>query len=440
MKKHILHIALIGGLLSSTVSCNRFLDVTPTGVVIPESIADYRAILTNAYNTYPAHRSVLQYRTDEVTLNTDSYSASYAKDLYTWNDTNPDPTSTSVPYDTFYKTIMYLNQVINEGGRSLPDNDDKKQLLGEAYALRAMTYFELANIYAPVYSTENASKPAVPLVLETDLEATFPKSTLEETYNQILNDINQAKSLVNVKKQAEGFNYRFTEAAVHSLAARVYLYKGDWQKVVNEATIALQDNSQLEDFNSSSILPVNFRSVESVMNLDKNVDYNISSVVFASPNLIALYDQANDLRFAKYFKASGNKFKTAKYDSNGYNKSSFRVSETMLMKAEALARLNQDQAAKDVLLSIAAKRYNTQGYNTFKAKIDGLAGSALLTELLAERQRETAFDGLRWYDLRRTTQPQIEHNIDTQKFVLQKNDVRYTLVFPASAKKRNPNL
>ncbi|MNY75344.1 SusD family protein [compost metagenome] len=73
-------------------------------------------------------------------------------------------------------------------------------------------------------------------------------------------------------------------------------------------------------------------------------------------------------------------------------------------------------------------------------RINALSGTALLSEILEERALELALEGHRWYDLRRTTQPQIIHTYDGEQFILRQNDPRYTLPFPTEAITVNPDL
>ena len=65
----------------------------------------------------------------------------------------------------------------------------------------------------------------------------------------------------------------------------------------------------------------------------------------------------------------------------------------------------------------------------------------LIQEILNERTRELAFEGHRWFDLRRTTRPRIEKTLlGGQTVILEQNDERYTLRIPQSAIEANPNL
>lgn len=440
MKKIIFGVATAAMLLGGIQSCQRYLDITPTGVVNPKTLEDYRALITKAYSVYPQHKARVDFRTDEVLLNAASSSASYVKDIYIWNDTNPDPSTDAYQYADFYNSIFYVNHIIKNGTADMPEGAEKNQILGEAYALRALNYFELTNMYADVYNGTNGSSEDVPLVTEPQLEGDFPKSTLDNVYRQIFADLDQAEQLVTTSKFDTGLNYRFSLPAIHALRARVYQYRGEWIKAVQEADKVLAANSSLEDFNKSTTLPCSYRSVESIMNLDFNVTATLNTVGRASNQLLSLYDKTNDLRFARYFKKNGSLYQTAKYSSANDFKCTFRVGELMLVKAEALAKLGKEPESKALLLNLAQKRYNAAGLAAFATKVGSLTGDAYYAELLNERMRETSFEGLRWFDMRRTTKPATIHNLDGKDYLLSQGDPRYTLPYPKDAKLRNPSL
>lgn len=63
-----------------------------------------------------------------------------------------------------------------------------------------------------------------------------------------------------------------------------------------------------------------------------------------------------------------------------------------------------------------------------------------IAEIQEERTKELAFEGHRWFDLRRTTRPRIEKVIDGKTYILEKDDARYTLRIPQAAIDANPEL
>ena len=49
-------------------SCDKFLDIRPTGKVIAETGEEYRALLTYEYKNFPEDRGLATFRSDEFTF------------------------------------------------------------------------------------------------------------------------------------------------------------------------------------------------------------------------------------------------------------------------------------------------------------------------------------------------------------------------------------
>jgi hypothetical protein len=421
-------------------SCDDYLDIKPVGKVIPETLTDFRAVLTKGYATYPEHKSLSAVRADEVVLDPFSNDFTYLKDIYTWNDVNPDRITTDFPYESLYNTIFYANVIINEASKKLGESPERNQLIGEAYALRAMAYFDLVNLYGKSYDATTASTDkAVPLALEIDLEQAFIPETVATVYNQVISDKEQAKRLLNLDTQTTGINYRFSKAALYAFESRIYLYQKEWKKAAEAADLALTYKSALLDLNSNAILPNNYDGIESIMALEDVFNNAVKSAMYVSPELIDAYNKTDDLRFALYFQANGDSYKFNKGGELN-QKCSFRTSELYLTKAETAAQLNDLSTAKTVVLDFIKTRYTTAGFTELSTTVSTMSQTQLLDFIYKEKQREFAAEGHRWFDLRRTTQQQIIHTLDDQTYTLIQNDPRYTLRYPAGARLNNPNL
>ncbi len=375
-------------------------------------------------------------------LNPNSTGVEQYEDIFIWNDENPSPLTRSFPYGSFYNIIFYCNHIIENKSNMEGDAATINELVGEAYALRAMQYFEFANLYAEPYNATTAGEdPAVPIVTKYETDVNYPVNSVEEVYNIIIDDLNKAESLITVEEQNIGLNYRFSRIALKALKARVYLYQNKWQKAINNADAALVTNSELQDLNTNvSIMPSEYNSIESILALETVASFDLATNAAISDDLINDYDQTQDLRFDLYFLENSNgKFRSKKSADDKF-KVSYRTSELYLIKTEALARLGETASAKAILLEFAENRYTPEGLEVFSLNIEALNDADLLSAILEERRREFAIEGHRWYDLRRTNQPEITKYYGGETYILEKNDERYVIPFPNDAVINNPDL
>ncbi|MEO8532403.1 MAG: RagB/SusD family nutrient uptake outer membrane protein [Flavobacterium sp.] len=439
MKKFSKYILLFVAAAAVT-SCDDYLDITPVGVVIPETLEQYRAVLTTGYDIYPEHKSLTAVRTDELTMNEFSDEINVYKDIYIWKDANPDRFTATIPYQNLYTVIFYTNVIINDAQQKLTESPEKTQLVGEAYALRAMAYFDLINLFGKPYNTATATTDkGVPLALEIDLEQVFVPQSVEVIYNQIISDMSQAEKLINVNVQTKGINYRFSTVALYAFESRVYLYQQQWQKSFDAANKALAINNALVDLKATPVFATKYDSKESILALEDGYTNGLKGASYASPDLIAAYSKTTDLRFPLYFLASGSRFRIQK-GGNDDQKCSFRTSELYLTKAETSLKLNNLPDAKTTILNFIVNRYTTAGYTQLATDIAAMNATDLTNFILEERRREFPVEGQRWNDLRRTNQKAIVHTFDGDVYNLIQNDPRYTIIFPANARLNNPNL
>lgn len=438
--KNITKYILLFITVVAVTSCDNYLDVKPVGKVIPETLNDFRAVLTKGYEVYPQHKSLTSLRGDELMLNEYSDDLVYYKDIYIWKDANPDRLTTDFQYQQLYNVIFYSNVVINEASKKVSDSPEKNQLIGEAHALRAMAYFDLINLFAKPYNPATASTDkGVPLALKIDLEQAYVPESVAAIYNQIQLDKEQAKSLLNIETQVKGINYRFSKAALYAFESRIYLYKKEWSKALEAVNNALAYKNELVNLNTKSVLPNNYDTAESILALEDTFINSLKSASYVSVDLIAAFNKQTDLRFPIYFLANGSRFKFKKGGELN-QKSSFRTAELYLTKAETLNEVNNLAAAKTTLLTFIEKRYTAAGFDQLTLEINAMDKVALSNFISQERQREFTVEGHRWFDLRRTSQKQIVHMLDGTSYTLTQNDPRYTLPFPANVRLNNPDL
>lgn len=421
-------------------SCDSFLEIEPEGKVIPKTQEEFRALLTQGYVAYPGHKSLSALRTDESVLQSDNFDFMSFRDIFAWKDQGQDKQTTEFPWLAFYTSVFYANHTIVDGTEVLTASIEKDQLLAEAYALRAYAFFDLVNLYGKPYNPATANiELSIPLALEIDLENVLQPESIETVYNQIHKDLDKAKSLAQVNVQEQGYNYRFSKAAIYALEARVSLYEHKWQDAINSSSQALAYKSELEDLNNSQLVPSHFQSKESILALEATLSSSMKSSIAVSDELINAYDKDNDLRFAKFYEKNGSNYKVIKV-GNLENKTSIRTAELYFIKAEAHAQLNQMTEAVATIQSVVNTRYTPEAAASLGNFISQLNKEDFIAFLLEERFKEFSFEGHRWFDLRRINQKKITHTINGTEYILQQNDPRYTLPYPTNARLNNPNL
>lgn len=441
--KHILHSLVIGLLCCNIVavlsSCDDFLDITPTGKVIASTGEEYRAMLTYEYKYFPNDRHMTIVRTDELKLSGQTASSDLDAylDLWLWKDENPSPTTSYFSWRSYYHAIYIANYIL-EHQDEISDATDKvvSQLVGEAYMMRAYCHFLLVNLYAEPYThCTPATTRGVPMMLEADVNAIPLSSSVETVYQQVLNDIVEAEKHLNVDKWALGENYRFSTVSAKAFYARTLLYMGRWQEALTAAKAVINARPDLVDLNvSSALLPDDYQSDENIMALE-HFSTNLSTVINQpSSDFIALY-RTGDQRKSKYYKReTSTTYSLLK--SEGF--CSFRSAEAYLTAAEAACQLGQLTNAIDLLKPLLQKRLNATAYNDALTLMQAMDQAQLLQEIYDERARELAFEGHRWYDLRRTTRPALNHNYGGQTYTLTPN--KYTMRFPTEAVESNPEI
>ncbi|MDO4737842.1 MAG: RagB/SusD family nutrient uptake outer membrane protein [Bacteroidales bacterium] len=440
MKIKTLIIPILAALV--LVACDDFLDITPTGKVIAKTGDEYRALLTYEYKYFPKDRYMTTVRTDEVIMDKSKSSSTDLDaylDLWRWKDDNPSPTTTYFSWRTYYHSIYIANYII-EHQEEITDAtaDEISQLVGEAYMMRAYCHFLLVNLYAEPFTHCNpAVTRGVPMQLQADVNAMPGSSSVEAIYQQVLADLAQAEQYLKVDKWEEGKNYRFNKSSVQALRARTYLYMGRWQDALDAADAVIAAHGELEDLNSSAVLPNSFKSVENIVALERFSSNLFTVINMPSPDFISMY-RSGDQRRTKFFKRVTSSSYALQKGGNDEYASTFRTSEAYLTAAEAAARLGHLEDAVDYLIPLMEKRLNASAYQATMELVEAMDQDALIQEILDERARELAFEGHRWNDLRRTTQPELTRTYDGEVYTLVAD--RYTMRFPTGAVEANPEI
>ncbi|SHM58332.1 SusD family protein [Chitinophaga jiangningensis] len=413
MKKLLIYT--MGAMLVTGLgACSKYLDIKPKGAFIPEKTSDYRLLLDETTAKEKSNGFFSTYGMDimldddmaifpfsQTYYNTNALNAyRFAENIYLENESDRDWEGM---YNQIYTTNLVTLQVMTASGGTAAD---KRQLMAEARVHRAYAYFILVNLYGKQYSATATTDAGVPIRKGLDFEEKLPRATVQEVYDYIREDLVAALPDLPVAPAA-GLTNRPVKASAYSLLAKVFLYQNDAANAVHYADSSLSAYNTLVDYNTlppnpsfPEVLnyPQNFRNPE--MLLEKSGPM-ISPIAYASKALLGMYNTTADLRFSAYFfndKAFGLGFG---YFSNEWSGRSAAkgpsVPETYLIRAEANARLGNIAAALQDLNTLRAARYK-KGTDYM---LTAATAAEALTLVKAERRREMAFRGSRWFDIRR---------------------------------------
>lgn len=141
-----------------------------------------------------------------------------------------------------YRIINQANIVIDNIDAATGTEEFKKEVKGQALAIRGICYFTLIQNYQQTYIIAK-DKPGVIMRTSSNAPVSMPRSTVSECYTQIISDLTSAKSLLNGFVRPEKWN--IDKNVVSGFLARVYLVMQDWTNAYTEATATYSGYSQL---------------------------------------------------------------------------------------------------------------------------------------------------------------------------------------------------
>lgn len=239
--KYILGVVL----LSSTVSCKKYVDIeNPKDQLVSSSVfvsdATATAAMVGVYSDMNAYNyqfaNVLTTFMGAMSADEFAYAAAFASfDEFKNNAITPGNTYVGIlwsqPYDFIYRSNAIIKGVTASTTLSAAT---KNQLLGEARFVRAFCHFYLTNMFGDV-----------PLVLTDDVptNSSLPRTPKADVYTAVIADLVEAKKLLVNAYPGNQERTRPNKAAATLLLARVYLYAGNNAQAETEATEVITNSS-----------------------------------------------------------------------------------------------------------------------------------------------------------------------------------------------------
>ena len=457
--KKILGLAI---LTSVFTACDKNIDLQPTDTISTETAIqtyddlDRAAIGAYSNIAYQQSIAVNSSLADEARYGADNSTRNYYLEARWLYDSTDGGQNSS--WENLYNVIDRVNRALSrydDVTTSTPtEAANKPRLRGELLAIRAFAHAELLRWFSAKYEP---SALGVVLKLQSSILEKPQRNTFGEVMAQVNADLAEADALI---PSSSTDLFRITKPAVAAIRARAALYAKDWANAALYAGQAIAAKPTLAtgatysgiwtDANTSEVLfqlrrNANAGSVRTIYT-DDNLD------VFLSPSykLLATYNQLTDIRYPAFFfndrsvATSREPWKVNKYPgqtaTNRFNNVKvFRTSEMYLILAEAQAELNDLSSGASSLNAVRAARIT--GY----VPVTTFTKQELIDAILLERYKELAFEGHRFFDLKRRELPVVRGDQDITvgaavPKTLNVTDRQYALPIPSTELFANPNI
>ncbi|WP_299824116.1 RagB/SusD family nutrient uptake outer membrane protein [uncultured Pontibacter sp.] len=409
MKKYTLILLTAFGLTVFS-GCDDILDVEPTTAIEADSaVIDFITLERAAIGAYSALQSTNYYGWryllyQDVYADNMMHVGTFTTDQEVYaRDINASNLQISSTWASIYTVINRANIVLRDADRLQNITEDQRaQIKGEMFFLRALAHFDLVKVFGPV--------PLVVTPTTTIAEIQDqPRATEAQVYEAIIADLQAAETNL-----AGGIVTRATSSAASALLARVYLQRG------NNA-LAEQKADEVITTGPFSLAPA-FASIftnetgpEIIFEIDFTTnDQNglgaSSDPATAGQKFYLTADayealqasaQNGDTRFSATTLQQGTRRRLIKYEdivNNTDNVPVIRLAEMYLIRAEARARQGaaNNQAPDQVIEDI-----NTIRTRAGLQPLQDLTNAEALAEILEQRRLEFIGEGHRFMDLRR---------------------------------------
>jgi starch-binding outer membrane protein, SusD/RagB family len=496
MKKFLLNISLIALLGTSFMSCEKALEVDPRQSINSTTALNSRDNINAAIaSVYSRLKSARVYGRDLVAIPealADNGRATN-KSGRLLNEAQNIFNNHFVHWQNSYFAIAEINLIFE----AIPKlnlvpavtQTEKNAWEGQLHFLRGLFYFDLVKAYAyiPGALVPAQDKGGVPIITAgvTSIEqavATLPaRAPIADVYALIYNDLTNANA--KLTNGGTAFPAVATKVAAQALFSRVALYNKDYtatkrwadsailtagSRILTPANYVSTWRSQI---NTESLFEVRFANNSENIGVNESLQTSFTTLVTPGDrsrtggfgdlvptntllaalgitvpangsNTAAITARTSDIRNLLFEVGTTGRgvayVECTKFiGKNGFinldNVPVIRIAEVYLNRAEAMATVGSpvyDEVA-------ATGDINIIRTNRGLAASPVLTGAALLTEVLAQRRLELAFEGHRFFDLKRLGQNLIKgpHYLDVAF-----TDIRMLPAIPQREVDGNPNL
>lgn len=410
---------LILAILLLSVSCDDFLDLEPENDLIKQEYwntkEDVISVMAAAYSALRSttEKSFIlgEIRADMIVLTGGTFSK---YDRIAQSDITS--TNDAVSWADYYKainlanTVMFFVPIVSEKDNSFTQ-ELQNSITSEMLFIRSLCYFYLVRLWKDVPLVTQAS-------VSDTMDIYVSKSPEKEVINRIIKDLKKASSLAVTGEQYESLAHikgRANKYSIQALLADVLLWDEKYEQAViycDSIINATKDGAKRFDLEPNSTWFNLYNPGNSVTESIFEIQYDdaresqenpmyieLFQSIFYTTRLIELFETATDIRFCgnsgpihKYIGLTGTSSTTRSGDARDANFIYYRFADILLMKAEALAQSNIQEA--NLLVRRISERAG-------QPHVTQLTYDGFMNSLMNERAREFVLEGKRWFDLLR---------------------------------------
>lgn len=420
MKNYTIYILILVTAISCITSCN-VLDQEPETQISDENAftneKSAQAALAGLYHQlqngfyYGRNFQIIADVSSDVSQSVGTWDFYRELDTYQLDASNLEITNF---YTAAYRAVNQANNIIAEVPRIDMTQAAKDNIIGQAYLVRGLAFFDLNRVFGGVPGVHGTQSVVLPLSPSRALnDALFPtRPSLEEGYNQVKNDLEEALRLLPEAQASNSLTRsRAVKSTARALLSRYHLYLRNYPDAIRYSTEVIDDGNYSLQSNYLNIFAGEFSS-ESIFELDYIAADQSALRFWYFPGAqggrgeLAVHEEfiadiqsnPSDIRGTMFgFDPVQGVYYPTKYQTPGNidNAHLIRISEIYLNRAEAYAQTdNLDMAVQD--LNRIKVRAGVGAYTGAMTK------EAILLDLERERKFELAFEGHSFFDLVRT--------------------------------------
>jgi tetratricopeptide (TPR) repeat protein len=443
MKNTLYKLILTSTIIVATSCSEDWLEVKrDRSLIVPSTLKDLSLLLNDATTLAKDYIALSEISSDSYFLSDETWQSLATvveRNGYIWKEDIYEQTPDLEDWDKSYTQILTANVILaalQNIEKDASNQQEWNRVKGESLALRGRAFYNLSQLFAETYDPATASSDAgIPIRLTADVNASYARATVQETYDRITQDLSDAAEYLS---ELPDQKLKPSKASVFGLMARCYLNMRDYQNAKLYAEKSLSLHHAILDYNTldtTELFPFVRDNAEVIHHSQIEPTYSVFIFAFQNYVDLELYDSydENDLRKKLLFYDLGNGHHSFKgsYSGDVPPFSGIAVDELMLIRAECLAREGNVESAMSILNELLINRYVT---GTFVPLTASDAADALRMILL-ERKKELVQRGLRWSDLKRLNADPahaktLTRELSGQVYTLPPNDPRYTMPIP----------